>query len=59
MSRSAEATKTQRSLILRHMPLLDSLRGIAVLLVLSFHGFGNYAWIPVLGDRWDVSRWKL
>jgi peptidoglycan/LPS O-acetylase OafA/YrhL len=41
----------QRSLILRHMPSLDSLRGGAVLLVILFHGFGGYAWVQVLGDR--------
>jgi peptidoglycan/LPS O-acetylase OafA/YrhL len=33
------------------MPSLDSLRGAAVLLVVLFHGFGGYAWVPALGDR--------
>ncbi len=40
------------SLILRHMPSLDSIRGAAILLVLMFHGFGSYAWTPMLGPFW-------
>ncbi len=40
------------SLILRHMPSLDSLRGIAVLLVVLFHGFGSYNWLGTAGPFW-------
>ena len=42
----------QRSLILRHMPSLDSIRGLAVLMVILFHGFGGYPWAAVLGGFW-------
>lgn len=40
------------SLILRHMPSLDSIRGAAILLVLMVHGFGSYVWTPMLGQFW-------
>ncbi len=40
------------SLVLRHMPSLDSIRGAAILLVLMFHGFGSYVWTPMLGPFW-------
>ena len=52
MATPAAAGNPQHSLILRHMPSLDSLRGVAVLMVILFHGFGSYAWVPVLGDHW-------
>ncbi len=32
------------SLVLRRMPSLDSLRGLEILMVVLFHGFGAYAW---------------
>ncbi len=40
-----------RSLILRHMPSLDSIRGLAVLMVVLFHGFGSYKWQLLFGLR--------
>ena len=40
-----------RSLVLRHMPSLDSIRGLAVLMVLMFHGFGSFPWQGLLGPR--------
>lgn len=40
---------SQQSLILRHMPSLDSLRGIAVLMVILFHGYGSFDWAGSLG----------
>ncbi len=43
---------TPNSLILRHMPSLDSIRGVAVLLVLMFHGFGGFGWRAALGGFW-------
>ena len=42
----------EHSLILRHMPSLDSMRGAAILMVLVFHGFGSYAWREELGAFW-------
>jgi peptidoglycan/LPS O-acetylase OafA/YrhL len=52
MATPAAAIIPERSLILRHMPSLDSLRGVAVLMVILFHGFGSYAWDSVLGRTW-------
>ena len=40
-----------RSLTLRHMPSLDSIRGVAILMVLLFHGFGGFDW-TFLGGVW-------
>ena len=34
------------------MPSLDSVRGIAVLMVVLFHGFASYAWVTNCGARW-------
>ncbi len=52
MAIAAPVTPEKDSLLLRHMPSLDSLRGVAVLLVVLFHGFGSYAWVRVLGGYW-------
>ena len=49
---SAAAEPAQPSLILRHMPSLDSIRGLAVMMVILFHGFGGYPWIAELGGFW-------
>ena len=51
---AAAAAPAPHSLILRHMPSLDSIRGIAVLMVILFHGFGGYAWQDVLGGSWGA-----
>ncbi len=42
----------EHSLILRHMPSLDSMRGAAILAVIVFHAFGSYAWRDELGSFW-------
>ncbi len=54
MATSAIASPSQHSLLLRHMPSLDSIRGIAVLMVIFFHGFATYAWVPNCGARWGA-----
>ncbi len=52
MATPAVASPPQHSLLLRHMPSLDSIRGIAVLMVVLFHGFATYAWVANCGARW-------
>lgn len=52
MATIAAASIPQRSLILRHMPSLDSIRGLAVLMVILFHGFGSYNWRDAMGGFW-------
>ncbi len=54
MATPAAAIAPERSLILRHMPSLDSMRGFAVLMVILFHGFGGYAWTAALGGFWGA-----
>ncbi len=49
---AAARQTAERSLILRHMPSLDSIRGAAVLMVILFHGFGSFAWHGELGRVW-------
>ena len=41
----------ERSLILRHMPSLDSIRGAAVLMVVLFHGFIGFPWVTLFGQH--------
>ncbi len=48
---AAQAVQTE-SLLLRHMPSIDSLRGIAVLMVVLFHGLASYPWARSLGPFW-------
>ncbi len=50
MATQAAVTAPERSLILRHMPSLDSIRGAAVLMVIFFHGFGGFPWERLLGS---------
>lgn len=35
------------------MPELDAIRGIAILMVVLFHGFGGIAWLPVARPLWQ------
>ncbi len=49
MATPAAAMAPERSLVLRHMPSLDSIRGIAVLMVIVFHGFASFPWQGLLG----------
>ena len=42
----------EHSLLLRHMPSLDSIRGIAVLMVVLFHGFASFGWQTAYGGFW-------
>lgn len=55
----AAAEPEQRSLILGHMPSLDSIRGIAVLMVIFFHGFGGYPWELALDGFWGALASSL
>ena len=48
---ASPAPPDDRSLTLRHMPSLDSIRGFAILMVLLFHGYGGFDWTP-LGSFW-------
>ena len=50
MATPAAAAPSPQSLILRHMPTLDSLRGAAVLMVILFHGYGGFDWTGLLGS---------
>ena len=52
MQQAAEPNENRASLLLRHMPSLDSIRGIAVLMVIFFHGYGWYSWKLELGGFW-------
>ncbi len=36
------------------MPSLDRLRGLAILLVILFHGYGTFRWVPVFGGFWGT-----
>ncbi len=47
------------SLVLRHMPSLDSIRGAAILMVLLFHGFGSYGWVAAFGGFWGALASRL
>ena len=47
-----EGIGQEHSLMLRHMPSLDALRGIAVLMVVLFHGLAAYGWTHALGTFW-------
>ena len=48
----SQALTNRQPLTLRHLPSLDALRGAAILMVVLFHGFGAYAWVSNLGERW-------
>ena len=54
MAVAASHQDEPESLLLRHMPSIDSLRGIAVLMVVLFHGFASYRWIPAFGPFWGT-----
>ena len=47
------------SLVLRHMPSLDAFRGLAILMVLCFHGFGAYAWMANCNAFWGPLLFAL
>ena len=47
------------SLALRHMPSLDTLRGLAILMVVLFHGFGAYAWMNNCNAFWGPLLFAL
>lgn len=49
---SSPTAPAEPSLILRHMPSLDSIRGIAVLMVVLFHGFASFDWRAAYGGFW-------
>ncbi len=49
MATTAARVLPERSLILRHMPSLDSMRGAAVLMVVLFHGFVGFPWVRLFG----------
>ncbi len=49
---SGPTTSAKPSLLLRHMPSLDSLRGVAVLMVVLFHGFAGFNWRAAYGGFW-------
>ena len=46
------APSRSHSLISRHLPSLDYLRGIAILLVLLFHAYGSVQWTAYVGKLW-------
>ena len=50
MATPAARVRPEHSLVLRHMPSLDSLRGVAILMVVFFHGFSDFPWRTVLGS---------
>ncbi len=52
MAASAAQTTQQDSLLLRHMPSIDSLRGLAVLMVVLFHGLASWPWTHSFGPFW-------
>ncbi len=43
-----------KSLVSRHMPSLDSIRGGAILMVVLYHGFGSYGWQAAFGMFWGT-----
>ncbi len=49
---SSPTIPAEPSLVLRHMPSLDSIRGIAVLMVVLFHGFASFDWHAAYGGFW-------
>ena len=51
MATTASQVHPERSLVLRHMPSLDSVRGFAVLMVVLFHGFIGFPWVTLLGQH--------
>ncbi len=51
MATTAARVFPERSLILRYMPSLDSIRGAAVLMVVLFHGFDGFPWVKLFGQH--------
>ncbi len=44
---------------LRHIPTLDYLRGVVIILVIIFHSYGGVIWEPYLGSIWGALMTAL